>query len=117
MCFVTVSWGSWQQCIDENTQHPYYWNTTTNEVTWTVPEEIALQYQRITDETTEKGRDVDEKENKSTHKNENKSTHKDEKENKSTHKPDKASFEEKTKTSTVKGKGTWTDCAFIFVLS
>ena len=47
MTLPLVSWGPWQQCVDENTQHPYYWNTTTNEVTWTVPEEIAIQYEQI----------------------------------------------------------------------
>ena len=61
---VAVSWGSWQQCIDENTQHPYFWNTSTNEVTWTVPEEIAIQYQQITGERTGKDHDPDKKENK-----------------------------------------------------
>ncbi|XP_039257634.2 uncharacterized protein LOC120334230 [Styela clava] len=42
-----ISYGSWQQCIDENTQHPYYWNTETNEVTWVLPEEISKQLEAV----------------------------------------------------------------------
>jgi len=43
-----VSWGPWKQCIDENTNHPYYWNTETNEVSWTLPEEVMMQYEHQT---------------------------------------------------------------------
>ncbi|KAK6191876.1 hypothetical protein SNE40_003456 [Patella caerulea] len=37
----------WQICVDENTQYQYYWNTITNEVTWTIPPDYTqylLQY-------------------------------------------------------------------------
>lgn len=27
----------WTKCMDENTGHPYYWNTETKDVTWEVP--------------------------------------------------------------------------------
>lgn len=29
----------WHECLDPSTQHVYYWNTVTNEVTWTPPED------------------------------------------------------------------------------
>ena len=32
---------SWQHCLDEGTQHYYYWNTATNEVTWEIPEDYS----------------------------------------------------------------------------
>ena len=32
---------TWQHCLDEGTQHYYYWNTTTNEVTWEIPDEYS----------------------------------------------------------------------------
>ncbi|CAK8676973.1 uncharacterized protein LOC143445535 [Clavelina lepadiformis] len=35
------AWGDWEQCIDESTQHPYFWNTVTNEVTWTLPSAMS----------------------------------------------------------------------------
>ena len=28
----------WHECLDPSTQHVYYWNTVTDEVTWTFPE-------------------------------------------------------------------------------
>ncbi|KAL5250333.1 hypothetical protein ACHWQZ_G016163 [Mnemiopsis leidyi] len=28
----------WKECIDENTKHPYYWHTETQEVTWIKPD-------------------------------------------------------------------------------
>ena len=31
----------WQQTLDDNTQHFYYWNTVTNEVTWEIPPEFT----------------------------------------------------------------------------
>lgn len=31
----------WQQCVDENTQYQYYWNTLNNEVTWEIPLEFT----------------------------------------------------------------------------
>nr|XP_018667349.1 formin-binding protein 4-like isoform X2 [Ciona intestinalis] len=40
-----IKWGPWSECFDENTKHPYYWNTETNEVTWIVPPEIEVQIQ------------------------------------------------------------------------
>nr|CAB3246634.1 formin-binding protein 4-like [Phallusia mammillata] len=39
-----IVWGPWKQCVDENTNHPYYWNTDTNEVSWTLPEDVMKQY-------------------------------------------------------------------------
>ena len=38
---VTPDSSPWKECIDESTNHPYYWNTVTNEVTWTFPAELA----------------------------------------------------------------------------
>ena len=37
----------WQQVMDPNTNHPYYWNPITNEVCWTLPEGgvISLGYE------------------------------------------------------------------------
>jgi len=35
---------SWQQCQDQNTGYPYYWNTVTNEVRWECP----LEFQQWT---------------------------------------------------------------------
>lgn len=29
----------WQECYDESTGYPYYWNMQTNRVTWEMPEE------------------------------------------------------------------------------
>lgn len=43
--FFLVVWGPWKQCVDENTNHPYYWNTVTNEVSWTLPEDVMKQYE------------------------------------------------------------------------
>ncbi|XP_029655262.1 formin-binding protein 4 [Octopus sinensis] len=31
----------WQQCHDESTQHYYYWNINSNEVTWEIPPEFT----------------------------------------------------------------------------
>jgi len=31
---------AWQHLMDEKTSHFYYWNTETNEVTWTIPQVI-----------------------------------------------------------------------------
>lgn len=28
---------TWQHLMDQNTKHYYYWNTVSNEVTWTIP--------------------------------------------------------------------------------
>ena len=39
-----IDFGPWKECIDEHTKHPYYWNTLTNEVTWTLPPELFEQY-------------------------------------------------------------------------
>lgn len=39
-----IDFGPWKECIDEQTQHPYYWNTLTNEVTWTLPPDLVAQY-------------------------------------------------------------------------
>jgi len=36
----TLNWGLWKQCKDQSTGYPYYWNTKTNEVTWSLPEGI-----------------------------------------------------------------------------
>lgn len=43
----------WQQCYDENTQHCYYWNINTNEVTWEIPAEFT-QYLLLYREYEEK---------------------------------------------------------------
>lgn len=43
----------WQQCYDDNTQHCYYWNITTNEVTWEIPPEFT-QYLLLYKEYEEK---------------------------------------------------------------
>jgi len=50
----------WQEVVDPNTNHSYYWNPKTNEVTWTLPENGVIsdgtQEQPVdpssTDETT-----------------------------------------------------------------
>ena len=34
----TVQPSFWQQVMDPNTNHPYYWNPSTNEVLWSLPE-------------------------------------------------------------------------------
>ena len=31
----------WQHCLDEGTQHYYFWNTVTNQVTWEIPAEYS----------------------------------------------------------------------------
>lgn len=36
MCFIIV----WQECYDELTGYSYYWNTKTDEVTWTTPSDF-----------------------------------------------------------------------------
>ncbi|GLV43659.1 hypothetical protein CBL_07014 [Carabus blaptoides fortunei] len=30
---------AWQECFDESTGYPYYWNVETNDVTWEMPQE------------------------------------------------------------------------------
>lgn len=30
---------NWQECYDESTGYPYYWNVETNQVTWEIPPE------------------------------------------------------------------------------
>ncbi|KAM8940416.1 formin-binding protein 4 [Pelodytes ibericus] len=42
---VGVEMGDWQEVWDENTGCYYYWNTTTNEVTWELPQDLATQVQ------------------------------------------------------------------------
>nr|XP_018897949.1 PREDICTED: formin-binding protein 4-like [Bemisia tabaci] len=37
---------AWQECHDENSGYPYYWNMTTNEVTWEMPAEYQLALQK-----------------------------------------------------------------------
>ena len=37
----------WQHCLDEGTQHYYYWNTHTNEVTWEIPESYSQHLLRF----------------------------------------------------------------------
>lgn len=32
----------WQKVVDPNTNHTYYWNTTTNEVSWTLPDYAVI---------------------------------------------------------------------------
>lgn len=32
----------WQECFDESTGYPYYWNVNTNAVTWEMPPEYKL---------------------------------------------------------------------------
>ncbi|XP_063995704.1 formin-binding protein 4-like isoform X2 [Diachasmimorpha longicaudata] len=34
------SGGYWQECFDESTGYPYYWNTQTNQVTWEIPKDL-----------------------------------------------------------------------------
>ena len=29
---------AWQHCLDDGTQYYYYWNVTTNQVTWEIPD-------------------------------------------------------------------------------
>ncbi|KAJ8956762.1 hypothetical protein NQ314_006636 [Rhamnusium bicolor] len=41
----------WQECYDELTGYSYYWNTKTDEVTWTTPAE----YKSVKDQKKEKG--------------------------------------------------------------
>ncbi|CAG0884493.1 unnamed protein product [Darwinula stevensoni] len=36
---------AWQECYDDSTGYPYYWNYQTNEVTWDPPQE-SLLYQK-----------------------------------------------------------------------
>lgn len=38
---------SWQQCYDQNSGYPYYWNTVTNEVTWEMPAELKLALSNV----------------------------------------------------------------------
>ena len=50
----------WQEVVDPNTNHSYYWNPQTNEVTWTLPENGVISDgtqthpvdPSLTDETT-----------------------------------------------------------------
>lgn len=51
--FLTEPTTEWQQCYDENTQHCYYWNINTNEVTWEIPAEFT-QYLLLYREYEEK---------------------------------------------------------------
>eukprot|EP00124_Ichthyophonus_hoferi_P003359 Ihof_evm3s287 gene=Ihof_evmTU3s287 len=37
---TTTSQPEWMACLDSNTGHYYYWNSTTNEVVWELPEGI-----------------------------------------------------------------------------
>ena len=41
ICCISEPTTTWQHCLDESTQHYYYWNTTTNEVTWEIPDEYS----------------------------------------------------------------------------
>ncbi|XP_076250612.1 uncharacterized protein LOC143190289 isoform X2 [Rhynchophorus ferrugineus] len=34
---VPIATAEWQQCLDESTGYSYYWNTATDQVTWTAP--------------------------------------------------------------------------------
>ena len=31
----------WEECFDDRTGFPYYWNTETNEVTWQMPDQYS----------------------------------------------------------------------------
>ena len=37
---ASAAWTEWQACLDHSSQAYYYWNTRTNEVRWTPPEEL-----------------------------------------------------------------------------
>ncbi|XP_011312496.1 formin-binding protein 4 isoform X2 [Fopius arisanus] len=37
---IQKSGSHWQECFDESTGYPYYWNTQTNQVTWDIPKEF-----------------------------------------------------------------------------
>jgi hypothetical protein len=37
----------WHQVMDANSNHPYYWNPVTNEVSWTLPEGGVISYEGI----------------------------------------------------------------------
>ena len=40
------------QYVTENTPNPYYWNSETNETSWTAPQEQKSAWQKVTDENT-----------------------------------------------------------------
>lgn len=44
---VGVEMGDWQEVWDENSGCYYYWNTTTNEVSWELPHYLADQVQSL----------------------------------------------------------------------
>lgn len=53
LCFLTVGveMGDWQEVWDENSGCYYYWNTTTNEVSWELPHFLANQVQSLEQNT------------------------------------------------------------------
>lgn len=55
---VTVSF--WQEVKDPKTNHSYYWNPSTNEVSWTLPNNAVL-----TSEASERSDEIQDPENES----------------------------------------------------
>ena len=43
---MTSSGAAWQQCEDQVSGYPYFWNTITNEVRWDCPPDSVLQWTR-----------------------------------------------------------------------
>ena len=50
----------WQEVVDPNTNHAYYWNPLTNEVAWTLPENgvISEDAQKTSTETNSTGKET-----------------------------------------------------------
>lgn len=54
VCFIVV----WQECYDELTGYSYYWNTKTDEVTWTTPSDFKSIKEQKKDKLSSKKKNL-----------------------------------------------------------